>query len=104
MTLPIDKRYEIVFISQYPMESQLGEKAVVKEVKCAKSTVQYWHNRWKGSKDPSDKKCSGRACATTETVDQRISELADSYHIATTGNRQNVLKRQNIRIGEETIR
>ena len=41
MTLPIDKRYEIVFLAQHAMGSQLGEKTVVKAVKCAKNTVQY---------------------------------------------------------------
>ena len=41
MTLPIDKRCEVVFLSQDPMEPQLGEKAVAKAVKCAKNTVQY---------------------------------------------------------------
>ena len=45
MTLPIDKRYEIVFLSQHLMGPQLGEKAVAQAVKCAKNTVQYWLNQ-----------------------------------------------------------
>ena len=45
-TLPIDKRYEIVFLSQHPIGPQLGEKAVPKVLKSAKSTAQYWFNRW----------------------------------------------------------
>ena len=69
-TLPIDKRYEIVFLSQHPMESQLDEKAVTKAVKCAKNTVQYWLNRWKESKDLSDMKRPGRSCLKTEKVAQ----------------------------------
>ena len=103
MTLPIDKRHEIVFFYQHLMGPQLGEKAVAKAVKCAKSTVQYWLNRWKESKDLSDMKLSGRPRATTEKVTQRISKLADSGHVATTGDMQNVLKRQNIRISQGTI-
>ena len=81
MTLPIDKRYKIVFFSQYPM----GEKAVVKAVKSVKSTVQYWLDRWKQSKDLSDIKRPGRPRATTEKVDQRIYKLAGNNNIATTG-------------------
>ena len=36
---------------------------------------------------------SRRPHAITEKVDQRISKLADSYRIATTGDRHNALKR-----------
>ena len=54
MTLSVDRRYEIIFLTHHPMGPQLGVKAVAKAVKCAKSTVQYWLNRWKESKDLSD--------------------------------------------------
>ena len=72
MTLPIDKRYEIVFLSQHPIGPQLDEKAVLKAVKSAKNTVQYWLNRCKELKDPSGMKRPGRPPPTTEKVDQRI--------------------------------
>ena len=89
MTLPIDKRYEIVFLSQHPMGPQLDEKTVAEAVKCAKNAVQYWLDRCKESKDLSDMKRSGRFGATTEKGDQRISKLEDSSdRIATTGDRQ----------------
>ena len=104
MTLPIDKRYEIVFLSQHPMGPQLGEKAVVKAVKCAKNTVKYWLNRWKESKDLSDMKRPGRPRATTEKVDQRIYKLAGRDNIVTTGDIQSVLKQQNIGISQRIIR
>ena len=70
MTLPIDKRFEIVFLSQHPMGPQLNEKTAAKAMKCAKNTVQYWLNRWKELKNLSDMKHSGRPRATTEKVDQ----------------------------------
>ena len=50
MILSVDKRYEIIFLSHHPMGPQLGVKAVAKAIKSAKSTVQYWLNRWKESK------------------------------------------------------
>ena len=93
MTLPIDKRYEIVFSSQHPMGPQLGEKAVAKVVKCAKNTVQYWRNEWKESKDLSNMKRPERPCETVEKVDQRIYKLAGRDNIATTGDIQSILKR-----------
>ena len=79
------------------MEPQLDEKTVAKAVKCAKNTVQYWLNQWKKSKNQSDVKCPGRSRTTTENVDQRIYKLADSDSIATTADRQNILKQQNIK-------
>ena len=96
---PVDKRFEIVFLSQHIMESQLDEA-----VKCAKSTVKYWLNRCKESKDLSDMKRSRRSRTTIENVDQRISRLADNDRVATIGDIQHVLKWQNIRISHEIIR
>ena len=55
MIFPIDKRYEIVFLSQHPMGPQLSGKTAAKAVKCAKNTVQRWLNRWKELKDASDR-------------------------------------------------
>ena len=46
----------------------------------------------------------GRPSATNEKVDQRIYKLAGSDNIATTGHIQNILKRQNIGISQETTR
>ena len=59
MTLSLDKQYEIIFLSHHPMGAQLAVKALAKAIKCAKSTVQYWLNRWKQSKDLSDSKRIG---------------------------------------------
>ena len=100
MTLSVDKRYEIIFLSHHPMEPQLGVKAVAKAIKCAKSTVQYWLNRWKESKDLNDSKRIGRPRSTTKKVDQRISDLARINNSATTRGIQRVLKRKNADISQ----
>ena len=78
MTLPIDKWYEFVFLSQHLIGPQLGEKAVAKVVKSANNTVQYWLKRWKASKDVSDMERPGSPRATTEKVDQQIYKLTGS--------------------------
>ncbi|CAF3061859.1 unnamed protein product [Rotaria sp. Silwood2] len=104
MALSVDKRYEIVFLSHHPMGLKLDVKAVSKVVNCAKSTVQYWLNRWKESKDLSDLKRTGRPRGTTEKVDQRISDLVSNDNIATTRDIQHVLKRQKLHISQETFR
>ena len=100
MSLSSDKRYEIVFLSYHPMEPKLGVKPVAK----VKSTVQYWLNRWKESKDLSDSKRTGRPLGTTEKIDQRISDLATDDNSATTRDIRRVLKRQHVEISQETIR
>ena len=103
MTLSVDKRYEIIFLSHHRMGSQLGVKAVAKAIKCAMSTVQYWLNRWKQSKGLSDSKRIGPPRSTTKKVDQRISDLASTNNSATTRGIQRVLKRKNVDISQETI-
>ena len=100
MTLSLDKRYEIV-LSYHPMGPKLGVKAVAKAINRAKSTVQYWLNRWKQSKKLSDSKRTGRPRGTTEKVGQRISDLATNDNIR---DMRRVLKRQHIGISQETIR
>ena len=79
------------------MGPRLDEKPVAKTVRCAKSTVQYWFNQWKESKDLSDMKCSKSSREITEKVDQRISKLEDSDRIGTKNDREEVLKQQNIK-------
>ena len=97
MTLSVDKRYEIIFLSHHPIGPQFGAKAVAKAIKRAKSTVQYWLNRWKQSKDLSESKRIGRPSSTTKKVDQRISDLATTNTRAI----QRVLKRKNVDISQE---
>ena len=41
MTLSLDKRYEIIFLSHHPMGAQPAVKVVAKAI----NTVQYWLNR-----------------------------------------------------------
>ena len=104
MTPSMDKRYEITFLSHHPMEPELGVMAVAKAIKCAKSTVQCWLNRWKESKDLSDSKSIERPRSTTKKVDQRISDLDSTNSSAITRAIRRVLKRKNVDISQETIR
>ena len=80
MTLSVDKRYEIIFLSHHPMGPQLGVKVVAKAIKCAKSTVQYWLNRWKESKDLSDSKRIGRPRSTTKKwINESVTSLPSTH-------------------------
>ena len=104
MSLSLDKRYEIVFLSYHPMGAKLGVKAVAKAINCEKSTVQYWLNRWKESKDLSDSKHTGRPRGknrkklTNESVTSPLMITLPQHVI------YEVLKRQHVEISQETIR
>ena len=76
MSLPIHKRYEIIFLSNYPKGPQLNHADVAKAVHCSTYTVKYWLDRWKQSKDLTDSNRSGRSCATAQKQDQRRILLA----------------------------
>ena len=104
MSLALNKRYKIVLLSAHSMGPMLGTKTVAKAVRCAKTILQYWLNRWNESKDLSDRKRIGRPRATTEKVDQRIGDLATQENIVTTRDIQLVLKRAKVEISQETIR
>ena len=60
MTLSLRKRYEIVFLSNHPLDPQLDHTDVAKAVHCSTSTVEYWLNQWNESKDLDDSPRSGR--------------------------------------------
>jgi transposase len=103
MSLPVHKRYEIVFLSCHPLGPKLGLKAVAKAVKCGKSTVKYWLDRWKGSKDLADFPRSGRRRATTPKQDKNILSLADEEMLATSSDIKDRLKKKGTKISQTTI-
>lgn len=104
MALPLHKRYEVVFLSCHPRGPKLGLKAVAKEVKCSRSTVQYWLDRWKESKDLTDFPRSGRKRKTTPKQDEQILSLADKDLFATSGDIEDRLKKKGLKISQRTVR
>ena len=83
MTLYMHQRYEIIFLSQHPLDPKVGHKSVPKAVKCSTSTVQYWLNRWKQSKNLNDSERTSRTRATTPKRDQQIVLLSEQYTFVT---------------------
>jgi hypothetical protein len=76
MSLPLHKRYEIVFLSLHSKGPKLGYGAVAKIVGCSKSVVPYWLERWTETKDLSDKSRAGPKRVTTEKEDKMIIAIA----------------------------
>ena len=103
MSLPLHKRYEIVFLSNHPSGPQLNHTEVAKAVHCSSSTVKYWLKRWMQSKDLTDSTRSGRPRATTPKQDQRIVALAEQQTFVTARDIANQLQRKQVVISERTV-
>ena len=104
MSLPIHKRYEIIFLSNHPKVPQLNHVDVAKTVHCSIYTVKYWLDRWKQSKDLTDSNRSGRARANTQKQDQRIISLAKEKTFITPQDISNKLNRQGVVVSGRIVR
>ena len=104
MVLSVYQRYEIVFLSNHSLGPQLSHAAVAKEIGCSKSTVKYWLQRWKQSKDLTDTSRSGRRRMTTPKQDQRILSLAEEQTFATAQDVAHQMKRKRVEISELIVR
>jgi transposase len=103
MSLPMHKRYEIVFLSVHPKGPKLGKGEVAKAVKCSESTVKYWLKRWTQTKDLSDQICKSRKRATTKKQDQMIVALAERNDSLNLTEIRNSLKRKGVVISKSTV-
>ena len=72
MSLPIHKRYEILFFSNHPKSLQRNHADMAKAVHSTIYTVKYCLDRWKQYKDLTDSNRSGRARATIHNEQFRL--------------------------------
>ena len=93
MSLPIHKRYKIIFLHIHPKDPKLGLEAIAKYVHCSKPTVVYWVQRWQETKDLNDQPKSGRNRSTTPKQDEKIIELAQKQTNATAADIQWEMKK-----------
>ena len=59
MSLPLHKRYEIVFLVNHKYGPRFGPQKIAKIVGCNRKTVTRWLERWQEIKDLSDRPRSG---------------------------------------------
>ena len=104
MSLSTRKKWEIVFLSTHRLGPKLGAKKIAKEVRCAKSSVQYWLKRYEETGDVKETQKSGRPRKTTEEQDQIILEAqaADSEAVVKDIHKQ--AKRKKIDVSPSTVR
>ena len=103
MTLPLHKRYEIIFLHQHLKGPKLGLAATAKYVGCSKSTVLFWVQRWGKTKDLSEQPKSGQNRITTPKQDAKILELANKNTDITTVDIHQEMKKRKVDVSVRTI-
>ena len=103
MSLPIHKRYEIIFLHTHPKGLKLGLAATAKYIGCSKSTVNNWVQRWTETKDLNDKPKSERNRVTTEKQDEKIIELAKKDDDIDIHEIRKEMKKRKLNISDNTI-
>ena len=94
MSFPVHKRYEIVFSHLPPRSPKLGYTEITDAVGCSKSTVGYWINRWKETKDLTDEPRSGCERVTTIKGDKKIVNITVNDENATASKFQQKMKQK----------
>ncbi|CAM4744983.1 unnamed protein product [Rotaria magnacalcarata] len=103
MAILVDKRYEIVFLSNHPLSPQLNHTDVAKAVHCSPSTVKYWLKRCMQFKALSDSTRSDRPRRTTPKQNQRVILLAEEQTFVTAQDIANKLKLQQVVVSDRTV-
>jgi transposase len=104
MSLPLHKRYEIVFLANHKNGPQLGPYKIAKIVKCNPKTVTHWINRWKETKDLSDRSRSGAPRWTTTEQDQMMVDMALAEIDATSKTIRQELQNNKVNVSNRTVR
>ncbi|CAF1511622.1 unnamed protein product [Rotaria magnacalcarata] len=88
MSLPLHKRYEIIFLGKNRHEPHFGIKKIAKILKCSTSTVKRWLSRWKTDKYLDDHIREGRPRlqnhslnVSERTVRRRLHEAGLQYSL-----------------------
>jgi hypothetical protein len=94
MTLPLHKRYEIIFLHEHPKVENLSFSKIAVYIGCSKSTVIYWVQRWQISKDLTEEPKPGRQRSTTAKQDERIVKMAKTEHNITSTKIQGIMEKR----------
>src|SRR5579871_4227642 len=103
MSLELYKHYEIIFLYIHPKDPKMSTTDIARYIGCSKSTVVYWIQRWKETKNLSTQEKSGRKPITTVKEDNMIIELAKKTTNITIANIQYEMKKRKRDISEDTI-
>ena len=104
MSLPLNKRYEIIFLHEHPEGPKWSFAKIAKYVHCSKSTAAYWVEKYHQNTDLTDEQKSGRPRSTTTRQDERIVMMAEKEHSITSDEIQQKLEEKGVEISSRTVR
>ena len=103
MSIPINKPYEMVFLSQHELGPKLRIGSISKIIQCSKSTVKYWLNKYEVNKDLTNlKKCDRYRC-TTQKKDNNILQIGKREKSVNSTWIQNKIKKKGVNVSISTI-
>ena len=104
MTLSIQKRWEIIFLHFHKLGPKLGIRAIAKEIKCSKDTVQTWIKRYQDTGDIQDEEKSGKKRKTSEMEDLDIISITKRLRTSSSAKISTLINKQGIDISSVTVR
>ena len=103
MSLPLHKRYEIVFLAGHKYGPRFSPQKIPKFVGCNRKTVTRWLKQWKEKKDLSDRPRSGAPRATNAEQDQQMVDMALADIDTTSKTIQLELQNSRINVTNRTV-
>ena len=104
MDLPLDKRYEIIFLCEHPKGPKLSITNMAIYIGCSRPTVIYWTQKYRQNSDLNTQPKSDRNRITISIQDKKIVELAKKKYNITSTEIQQKLKKEHVEISARTIR
>ena len=104
MPLSIQKRWEIIFLHLHKLGPKLSIKAIAKELKCSKDTVQTWIDRYQETGDIQDEEGRGRKRKTSEKEDLDIISIAKRLRTSLSADISTSISRKGTDISSRTMR
>ena len=104
MELTIQKRWEIVFLHTHRRGPRLSLRAIAKELKCSRDTVQTWINKYKETGDVEDDEGRGRKRKTSEKEDLDIITIAKKQRTSSLADISTAISRQGTDISLMTVK
>ena len=104
MSLPLHKRYEIVFLANHIYGPRFGPQKIAKIIRCNRKTVAGWLGRWQETKDLSGRPRSGAPRATNAEQNQKIVDMALADMDPTSKTIQLEFQDSGVNVTDRTIR
>jgi transposase len=104
MVFSIQKRWEIIFLHLHKLGPKLNIKAIAKELKYSRDTVQTWINRYQETGDVQDEEGRGRKRKTSEKEDLDIISIAKRLRTSLSVEISTSISRQRTDISSRIVR